>query len=269
MRYITFYEESEQLIIDYIKKHLESEIDYMKDTHITLNYGNIKMSSMCFKDIFEMIHILFSDEMKHYIYILHYVEDKIKTQFFQKSKLDLIRKLKYANKYIFFNFYHVTCNFIRIVNGYYYSVKKNVFKIKEDYKISNMCLKLRYIMNEYERYLNMFFKEFVEDTLKSSKSYMERAMDTIYKCFYKESEIYLSMRINRNFNVFKNPNFLYIPETNEYIEKSVSIVYPYLNVNIYDMYTFFLIYVSKYYPNMTNEYGIPYEISYVPIPLFE
>lgn len=248
------------------KKDIESEMD-----SIILN--------QTFNNYLLLLNILCSKDTKNYVYCLQKFENDIKKEnkLLKRHHIRRLHKLNYYIGVLFFEYYQVLLNFVRIKYKYYYCIKHHKFCLISEANFEKTCLEhqsgyLNKMTNKFDNYLNMYFYNWTDNIFKE---FYKLKVGVFHKSIFK---LYLFISRQTDFEYLSllcnSYDFLYIHanESNEslfvnkiknifhrWCETCLDIPFPEeiqkvrfldeFEIIIGDLYVIFNYYLLKYKPN--------------------
>lgn len=219
-----------------------------------------------------------SQEMKHYTYVLQKCIHPMSRNYFNHNCLlmyfnyhtenhNKMLHLINQNYYVYFYLINTLCNLFRVCHGYYFSAPKNEYVIMNDNKnykkkIIRQYNKCFLIVDEFDNYIKSFFEFWVKYTMNSLYG---------YKLFYNfrvclNLNINLQSDVNNKYRFLKHRYDFFYLKTKR-INKNYNFeIFDFLIIH-HDLYNIFHNYLQIYCPESTDEFGIPYEYDYIPLPI--
>lgn len=231
-----------------------------------------------FHDFLNILKMMNNQQIKHYIFVLNLCINPVNNNYFNNNCLLMYFNYKSSNHikicnlqqeiyYVFFYVVNTICNLLRASHGYYFSCAKNEFIIMNNMKNYKKKILRQYnkcflLMDEFEDYVNNFFEFWVKYTMNSMYG---------NKFFFNFKQLF-----HMNFDLEKDVNKKYRFLKYEYKSNNIKIKKLKINNNLelyeyscltHNFYSIFYNYLLIYCPETTDEYGIPYDINYIPLPL--
>lgn len=275
----------------YTNINIEIEKNIRLESYIVNKYS-IDLECNLLYDILDLIDIFDKKKIKYFRLVcqntLFNIKNSGSSTFLIHKNVNKVLKMCNTLYYMFYYYYHLINNYCRYKKGYYYSISKNKavsLNEKNKNKIYKQYRKFICIKAEMDVYLSNFYNYWVDGILQLHRNnlrlhnFFSKIIN--YNCCFnilnfsridaseqKTSLIDLVNKeyiyINYHFNLKFIKSYYFNNENYFNYKENFGIDMDFEQCQLFSVYYH---YMSKKFPDMTDESGIAYENYYVPIPI--